>query len=85
MGTTATRSQDLPRDHGPGQKSPLPPFFKGGIGGDFREGPAKRDFFAIFKIFHFDRPGDESPAFRIKTTFKILFPVAAQRPKFNWI
>jgi hypothetical protein len=33
MGREATRNQDFPLDHGSGQKSPLPPFFKGGLGG----------------------------------------------------
>ena len=33
MGRDATRIQDFPLNHGPGQKSPLPPFFKGGLRG----------------------------------------------------
>jgi hypothetical protein len=49
---------------------PLPPFFKGGLGGDFRDGPAKHDFLAIFKIFDFGRRGDESRVFRKKPILK---------------
>jgi len=56
IGGEAAGNQAFPWDYGPGQKSPLPPFFKGGSGGDFREGPAKPDFLAIFKIFLFDWP-----------------------------
>jgi len=33
MGREETKLQDFPLDHGPSQKSPLPPFFKGGLGG----------------------------------------------------
>jgi hypothetical protein len=40
-------------DPGPGQKSFLPPFLKGLGGRDFREAPAKHDFFAIPKISHY--------------------------------
>jgi len=48
------------------RKSPLPPFFKGG---DFRVGPAKQDFFTTFRIFYFDRPGDESRTLGTKPIF----------------
>jgi hypothetical protein len=45
---------------------PPAPLFLRGVGGDFRDGRAKDDFLAILKIFHFARPGDESPTFRTK-------------------
>jgi hypothetical protein len=38
-----------------------------GVGGDFRNGPAKDDFLAISEVFHFDRscakdiPAPDSP------------------------
>jgi hypothetical protein len=51
---------------------PCPPLLKGGWG-DFRGGPPKGDFLAIFKIFHFARPCAESRTFRTKLNFKWLF------------
>jgi hypothetical protein len=50
----------------PCRKSPLPPFIKRGIGGDFREGLTKQDFSPHFKLSFFERPGDESRTFRTK-------------------
>jgi len=48
---------------------PPAPLYERGVGGDFRDGPAKHDFLAIFKIFHFDRACDESRTFRTKHIF----------------
>jgi len=69
IGGDATSSKDFSLDHGPARNPPPPPFIKGGLWGDFREGSAKQDFLADFKIFHFDRPHDESRTFRTKPDF----------------
>jgi len=69
FGRGATRSQHFPQAHAL-PDPPLPPFFKGGLGGDFRDGPAKHDFLAIFKIFDFGRRSDESRVFRKKPILK---------------
>jgi hypothetical protein len=49
---------------------PPAPLYQRGVGGDFREGSAKQDFLANFKIFHFDRLRDESRTFRTKPKIK---------------
>jgi hypothetical protein len=61
------------------QKSPLPPFIKGGVGGDFREGVTKHNFWPHFKLSFFESPGDESRTFRTIPKFDDL--VKSQRAK----
>jgi hypothetical protein len=69
MGRAATRRSYFPRDYGPARNPPPPPFIKGGLWGDFRDGLAKQDFLANSKIIHLDRPHDESRTFRTKPNF----------------
>ena len=64
---------------------PLPEFFHSfrGVGGDFREGLAKPDFLADFKIFYSEDPRDESGTFRTKPKNRIWYRHAARWGKMK--
>jgi hypothetical protein len=41
MDRAAPSNEDFPKGHGTARNPPCPPFIKGGVGGDFRDGLTK--------------------------------------------
>jgi hypothetical protein len=52
------------------QKSPLPPLYERGIGGDFRDGLANQDLLLNFRIFHVNHLRQSSRTFGKKPKAK---------------